>query len=82
MMMMRRAKVVVVLNIRPSTEPFDLTNTARSVYDPETFEKIVATFRDSYARLAAGLRLADAWPQPQPQPQQPQQQNQQQQPQR
>ncbi|KAL0821355.1 hypothetical protein ABMA28_005944 [Loxostege sticticalis] len=63
-------------------EPFDLTNTARSVYDPETFEKIVATFRDSYARLAAGLRLADAWPQPQPQPQQPQQQNQQQQPQR
>ncbi|KAM3960422.1 poly(A) RNA polymerase gld-2 homolog A [Aphomia sociella] len=43
-------------------EPFDLTNTARSVYDPETFEKIVATFRESYKRLAAGLRLADAWP--------------------
>lgn len=46
-------------------EPFDLTNTARSVYDPETFEKIVTTFRDSHARLATGLRLADAWPQPQ-----------------
>ncbi|XP_026740159.1 cullin-2-like [Trichoplusia ni] len=38
-------------------EPFDLTNTARSVYDPETFEKIVNTFRESYKRLAAGLRL-------------------------
>ncbi|XP_049871654.1 poly(A) RNA polymerase gld-2 homolog A-like [Pectinophora gossypiella] len=45
-------------------EPFDLTNTARSVYDPETFEKIVATFRDSYTRLAASLRLADVWPRP------------------
>ncbi|CAG9791102.1 unnamed protein product [Diatraea saccharalis] len=44
-------------------EPFDLTNTARSVYDPETFEKIVSTFRDSHSRLAHGLRLADAWPQ-------------------
>ncbi|XP_075979319.1 poly(A) RNA polymerase gld-2 homolog A-like [Anticarsia gemmatalis] len=44
-------------------EPFDLTNTARSVYDPDTFDKIVATFRDSYTRLASGLRLADAWPQ-------------------
>ncbi|CAH0588239.1 unnamed protein product [Chrysodeixis includens] len=44
-------------------EPFDLTNTARSVYDPETFEKIVNTFRESYKRLAAGLRLGDAWPQ-------------------
>ncbi|XP_047532411.1 poly(A) RNA polymerase gld-2 homolog A-like isoform X1 [Vanessa atalanta] len=44
-------------------EPFDLTNTARSVYDPETFEKIVTTFRESYARLSAGLRLQDAWPQ-------------------
>lgn len=45
-------------------EPFDLTNTARSVYDPDTFDKIVATFRASHERLARGLRLADAWPQP------------------
>ncbi|KAJ0174933.1 hypothetical protein K1T71_009074 [Dendrolimus kikuchii] len=44
-------------------EPFDLTNTARSVYDPDTFEKIVRTFRESYKRLSLGLRLADAWPQ-------------------
>ncbi|OWR51040.1 poly(A) RNA polymerase gld-2 homolog A-like isoform X1 [Danaus plexippus] len=44
-------------------EPFDLTNTARSVYDPETFEQIVSTFRSSYTRLARGLRLRDAWPQ-------------------
>ncbi|XP_063830177.1 poly(A) RNA polymerase gld-2 homolog A-like [Ostrinia nubilalis] len=58
-------------------EPFDLTNTARSVYDPETFEKIVNTFRDSYTRLASGLRLADAWPQPSQQSQQPSQQSQQ-----
>ncbi|VVC98770.1 unnamed protein product [Leptidea sinapis] len=43
-------------------EPFDLSNTARSVYDPDTFEKIVVAFRDSYRRLAAGLRLSDAWP--------------------
>ncbi|XP_053611914.1 poly(A) RNA polymerase gld-2 homolog A-like [Plodia interpunctella] len=43
-------------------EPFDLSNTARSVYDPDTFGRIVAAFRDSHRRLAAGLRLADAWP--------------------
>lgn len=43
-------------------EPFDLSNTARSVYDPETFDKIVSTFRESAARLATGLRLRDAWP--------------------
>ncbi|CAH2049002.1 unnamed protein product, partial [Iphiclides podalirius] len=45
-------------------EPFDLSNTARSVYDPETFERIVRTFRQSHERLAATLRLADAWPAP------------------
>lgn len=43
-------------------EPFDLTNTARSVYDPETFSRIVETFRSSHARLAASPRLASAWP--------------------
>ncbi|XP_059048004.1 poly(A) RNA polymerase gld-2 homolog A-like [Achroia grisella] len=43
-------------------EPFDLSNTARSVYDPESFERIVSTFRDSHRRLAAGLRLHRAWP--------------------
>ncbi|XP_068622599.1 poly(A) RNA polymerase gld-2 homolog A-like [Battus philenor] len=47
-------------------EPFDLSNTARSVYDPEMFEKIVDTFKQSYKRLASGLRLADAWPAPAP----------------
>ncbi|XP_045501288.1 poly(A) RNA polymerase gld-2 homolog A-like [Colias croceus] len=46
-------------------EPFDLSNTARSVYDPESFEKIVTAFRESYKRLSAGMRLADAWPAPQ-----------------
>ncbi|XP_063539635.1 poly(A) RNA polymerase gld-2 homolog A-like [Cydia strobilella] len=44
-------------------EPFDLTNTARSVYDPDTFARIVETFRSSAARLAASPRLAAAWPQ-------------------
>lgn len=44
-------------------EPFDLTNTARSVYDRESFDKIVDTFRTAHARLAASRRLADAWPQ-------------------
>ncbi|KAJ8718705.1 hypothetical protein PYW08_002942 [Mythimna loreyi] len=46
-------------------EPFDLTNTARSVYDPESFDKIVSTFRTSHQRLAAARCLAAAWPQPQ-----------------
>ncbi|XP_041981044.1 poly(A) RNA polymerase gld-2 homolog A-like [Aricia agestis] len=44
-------------------EPFDLSNTAHSVYDPDTFEVIVNTFRESHARLAASLQLRDAWPQ-------------------
>ncbi|CAK1541980.1 unnamed protein product [Leptosia nina] len=43
-------------------EPFDLTNTARSVYDPEMFEKIVTAFRQSYTRVSACPRLAEAWP--------------------
>ncbi|KAK3927819.1 Poly(A) RNA polymerase gld-2-like protein A [Frankliniella fusca] len=32
-------------------EPFDLTNTAHSVYDPEVFEKIKSTFRTSFEIL-------------------------------
>lgn len=32
-------------------EPFDLTNTARSVYDPQIFEKIKQVFVHSYNRL-------------------------------
>lgn len=32
-------------------EPFDLTNTAHSVYDPEAFEKIKSVFRSSYDAL-------------------------------
>lgn len=32
-------------------EPFDLTNTARSVYDPETFDRIRSIFLASYHRL-------------------------------
>lgn len=32
-------------------EPFDLTNTARSVYDPEIFERIKAVFIASHNRL-------------------------------
>ncbi|XP_026325862.1 poly(A) RNA polymerase gld-2 homolog A-like isoform X3 [Hyposmocoma kahamanoa] len=47
-------------------EPFDLTNTARSVYDPDEFERIVRTFRLAHQRLAATRRLADAWPQQAP----------------
>ena len=30
------------------SEPFDLTNTARSVYDDDEFERIVRVFRRSY----------------------------------
>lgn len=32
-------------------EPFDLTNTARSVYDIEAFENIKSVFRNSYRKL-------------------------------
>lgn len=33
------------------TEPFDLTNTARSVYDRDVFERIKAVFQASYISL-------------------------------
>jgi hypothetical protein len=33
------------------TEPFDLTNTARSVYDHDVFERVKAVFQTSYNSL-------------------------------
>jgi poly(A) RNA polymerase GLD2 len=33
-------------------EPFDRTNTARSVYDPAAFQKIVDVFRQSAAKIS------------------------------
>uniref|UniRef100_A0A336KST5 CSON013906 protein n=1 Tax=Culicoides sonorensis TaxID=179676 RepID=A0A336KST5_CULSO len=38
-------------------EPFDLTNTARSVYDPEVFERIKVTFHSSWKLLSQNNRL-------------------------
>lgn len=38
-------------------EPFDLTNTARSVYDPDTFDRIRAIFLASYSRLDSTRNL-------------------------
>lgn len=32
-------------------EPFDLTNTARSVYDPEVFQQVKSVFVSSYNKL-------------------------------
>lgn len=43
-------------------EPFDLSNTARTVYNVDEFNRIVETFRLSYERLSTSLCLADAWP--------------------
>lgn len=40
-------------------EPFDLTNTARSVYDPEVFEHILDVFRKCYKTLESSNRLQD-----------------------
>ncbi len=34
------------------SEPFDRTNTARSVYDPAAFQKIVDVFRQSAAKIS------------------------------
>lgn len=39
------------------TEPFDLTNTARSVYDCETFERIKAVFIASWKILQETMDL-------------------------
>ncbi|XP_070136992.1 poly(A) RNA polymerase gld-2 homolog A [Drosophila bipectinata] len=39
-------------------EPFDQTNTARSVYDSETFERIRAIFHASYRRLESTRNLS------------------------
>ena len=33
------------------SEPFNLTNTARSVYDQHTFQRVIRVFRQSYAKL-------------------------------
>jgi len=38
-------------------EPFELTNTARSVYDPHIFERIKRVFRLSYRKVTASGRL-------------------------
>lgn len=38
-------------------EPFDFTNTARSVYDVDTFEKIKYVFAHSYQQLQQTLNL-------------------------
>lgn len=38
-------------------EPFDRTNTARSVYDRDTFDKILGVFEISYERLQASRNL-------------------------
>ncbi|XP_018323171.1 poly(A) RNA polymerase gld-2 homolog A-like isoform X2 [Agrilus planipennis] len=38
-------------------EPFDLTNTARSVYDLETFKRIKRVFHSSYAKVIQTKRL-------------------------
>jgi len=36
------------MNIYLLLEPFDLSNTARSVYDDDEFERIIRVFRRSY----------------------------------
>ena len=40
------------------TEPFDRTNTARSVYDPVAFQRIVDVFRDSAIKIAEKKELS------------------------
>lgn len=40
-------------------EPFDLTNTARSVYDPDIFSKIIFILNITYTRLKRRYSLND-----------------------
>lgn len=39
------------------SEPFDLTNTARSVYDEVVFEKVKNVFKGSFAQLKSAKDL-------------------------
>ena len=39
-------------------EPFDRTNTARSVYDPLAFQRVVTVFRDSAGKIAHTKELS------------------------
>lgn len=39
-------------------EPFDLSNTARSVYDENEFERIVRVFRRSYSTIEKSRSFA------------------------
>lgn len=41
------------------TEPFDFTNTARSVYDPEVFQKIKDIFKQTHQQLKKNNNLSD-----------------------
>lgn len=45
-------------------EPFDLTNTARSVYDYEVFERVKATFLTSWQLLSKSNRLDSVFSSP------------------
>lgn len=49
---------IYILNKFYFTEPFDLSNTARSVYDYATFERVKAIFVNSARRLEHTLELA------------------------
>ncbi|XP_025989876.2 poly(A) RNA polymerase gld-2 homolog A isoform X2 [Solenopsis invicta] len=42
-------------------EPFDLTNTARSVYDPDMFSKIIFILNITYTRLKQRYSLSDVF---------------------
>ncbi|XP_012530568.1 poly(A) RNA polymerase gld-2 homolog A [Monomorium pharaonis] len=42
-------------------EPFDLTNTARSVYDPDMFSKIIFILKFTYTKLKRTYSLSDVF---------------------